>query len=159
MSRLEILAPSTLDFAHNVADPDPYAVAYAHVQEQKHILRVTADSAVVPPEGLSIFPALPPLFAGHPTKHLREGVLRAAELAANHVPDAEKAFFVGDLSEVYKQHMRWRRCLPNVQPFYGEFRCSINRISSFLRNPLTLPFLGGTFSFVSFHGLGSLSDA
>ncbi|KAF5326948.1 hypothetical protein D9619_005040 [Psilocybe cf. subviscida] len=161
MSRLETLAPSTLDFAHNLADPDPYTVAYAQVQAQKHTLRVTADSAVVPPEGLSIFPALPPLFAGHPTKHLREGVLRAAELAANHVPDAEKAFFVADLSEVYKQHMRWRRCLPNVQPFYDMVTDSLFTAVKCNPDPYVirlLASLGAGFDCASNNEIGMVLD-
>ncbi|KZV77262.1 ornithine decarboxylase [Peniophora sp. CONT] len=45
--------------------------------------------------------------------------MRAAELAADGEPDAEKAFFVADLSHVYMQHERWMRHLPEVQPFYA----------------------------------------
>lgn len=34
----------------------------------------------------------------------------------------ENAFFVCDLAEVYRQHMRWMRELgARVQPFFGEF--------------------------------------
>lgn len=65
-------------------------------------------------------PHLPPLLRGHPDIHLRNGVMRAARLAATHEPDAEKAFFVADLSYVYKQHERWMQCLPGVEPFYGK---------------------------------------
>lgn len=68
-----------------------------------------------------LFPDLPPLYHGHPEIHLRNGVINASQLAAQNVPDAEKAFFVGDLSQVYRQHQRWRACLPEVQPFYGLF--------------------------------------
>ncbi|TFK34528.1 ornithine decarboxylase [Crucibulum laeve] len=45
--------------------------------------------------------------------------MNASKLAAAHEPDAEKAFFVADLSQVYKQHMRWKACLPEIQPFYA----------------------------------------
>lgn len=31
----------------------------------------------------------------------------------------DKPFFVADLGQVYKQHQRWTRNLPAVQPFYG----------------------------------------
>lgn len=31
----------------------------------------------------------------------------------------EDAFYVADLGEVYRQHMRWKRCLPRVKPHYG----------------------------------------
>lgn len=32
----------------------------------------------------------------------------------------EDAFFVADLGEIYRQHMRWKVNLPRVEPFYGE---------------------------------------
>lgn len=32
----------------------------------------------------------------------------------------EDAFFVADLGEVYRQHMRWKKNLPRVKPHYGE---------------------------------------
>lgn len=35
----------------------------------------------------------------------------------------EDAFFVGDLGEVYRQFVRWKKHLPRVQPFYGRFFC------------------------------------
>ena len=31
----------------------------------------------------------------------------------------EDAFFVADLGEVYRQHLRWKLNLPRVEPFYG----------------------------------------
>lgn len=31
----------------------------------------------------------------------------------------EDAFFVADLGEIYRQHMRWKVNLPRVEPFYG----------------------------------------
>jgi ornithine decarboxylase len=66
-----------------------------------------------------IFPGLPPLLHGHLDVHLRNGVIRAAHLSAVGVPDAEKAYFVADLSYVYNQYQRWKRCLPEIEPFYG----------------------------------------
>ncbi|CCA74256.1 related to ornithine decarboxylase [Serendipita indica DSM 11827] len=50
---------------------------------------------------------------------LRSGIASAALAAAAHQPDAEAAFFVADLGHVYRQHLRWTRCLPNVTPFYA----------------------------------------
>lgn len=32
---------------------------------------------------------------------------------------AERAFFVADVGEVYRQHMRWKRNLPRVEPYYA----------------------------------------
>jgi hypothetical protein len=71
------------------------------------------------PTGEAIFSGLPPLYKGRPDVHLRHGILNARQLAAAGEPDAEKAFFVADLGEVYKQHIRWTTCLPEIQPFYG----------------------------------------
>ena len=34
-------------------------------------------------------------------------------------PGEEDTFFVADLGEVYRQHLRWKRNLPRVKPFYG----------------------------------------
>jgi ornithine decarboxylase len=45
--------------------------------------------------------------------------MKADRLLAMDEPDAERAFFVADLSQVYRQHERWRKVLPGVLPFYG----------------------------------------
>lgn len=31
----------------------------------------------------------------------------------------EDGFFVADLGEIYRQHMRWKVNLPRIEPFYG----------------------------------------
>ena len=36
-------------------------------------------------------------------------------------PGEEDAFYVADLGEVYRQHLRWKINLGRVKPFYGEF--------------------------------------
>ncbi|KAG2225069.1 hypothetical protein INT45_003269 [Circinella minor] len=33
--------------------------------------------------------------------------------------DQENAFFVGDLGEVYRQHLRWKALLPRIEPFFA----------------------------------------
>lgn len=33
----------------------------------------------------------------------------------------EDAFFVADMGEVYRQHLRWKMNLKRVKPHYGEF--------------------------------------
>jgi hypothetical protein len=71
------------------------------------------------PIGETVFSGLPPLHRGQAGVHMRNGILNARQLAAAGEPDAEKAFFVGDLGQVYKQHLRWTACLPEIQPFYG----------------------------------------
>lgn len=35
-------------------------------------------------------------------------------------PGDEDTFYVADLGEVYRQHLRWKKNLPRVKPFYGE---------------------------------------
>jgi ornithine decarboxylase len=35
--------------------------------------------------------------------------------------DQENAFFVGDLGEVFRQHLRWKSLLPRIEPFFGMF--------------------------------------
>ncbi|KAF7972232.1 hypothetical protein HWV62_18638 [Athelia sp. TMB] len=72
-----------------------------------------------PSEDEPIFPNLPPLRNGHSDVHLRNGIMRASRLAMINEPDAEAAFFVADLSQVYFQHQRWKRCLPDIQPYYA----------------------------------------
>lgn len=78
----------------------------------------SSDSDRVPDHDVTI-PGLPPLLRGHPEVHLRNGVMNAIQLAAEGETDAEKAFFVADLSYVLKQHERWKASLPEIQPFYG----------------------------------------
>lgn len=36
-------------------------------------------------------------------------------------PGEEDAFYVADMGEVYRQHMRWKLNLSRVKPFYGKF--------------------------------------
>ncbi|PFH46460.1 hypothetical protein AMATHDRAFT_69820 [Amanita thiersii Skay4041] len=66
-----------------------------------------------------IFKDLPPLLSGHSDVHLRNGIMNASRLAAANEPNAEKAFFVADLSQVYRQFQRWKNCLPEIQPYYA----------------------------------------
>jgi ornithine decarboxylase len=66
-----------------------------------------------------IFSSLPPLFRGHPEIHLRKGIIDAAMQAGANEVDAERAFFVADLSQVYRQHERWMKNLPEIVPHYG----------------------------------------
>lgn len=35
-------------------------------------------------------------------------------------PGEEDTFFVADLGEVFRQHLRWKLNLPRVKPFYGK---------------------------------------
>lgn len=45
---------------------------------------------------------------------------RAAEVDVDDCgPGDEDAFYVADMGEVYRQHMRWKMNLGRVKPFYG----------------------------------------
>ena len=42
--------------------------------------------------------------------------------------DEEDTFFVADLGEVYRQHLRWKLNLPRVKPHYGKLQSSPSRL-------------------------------
>lgn len=64
-------------------------------------------------------PGLATLSCGAPSDLVRSRILQSAFNAEMGEADAEKAFFVADLSVVYDQFVRFKRCLPEVEPFYG----------------------------------------
>ncbi|KAG7090184.1 hypothetical protein E1B28_011790 [Marasmius oreades] len=89
-------------------------------------LRLTAEgfsaespSSASSTNGERLFPSLPPLHYGHSDLHLRKGIMNASHLASEGEVDAEKAFFVADLSKVYAQYRRWVSCLPEFKPYYA----------------------------------------
>ncbi len=73
---------------------------------------------------------------GHHDHHDRDGGLKASwakELIGDALRERvenidhdyceageEDTFFVADLGEVYRQHLRWKLNLPRVKPFYGK---------------------------------------
>lgn len=64
--------------------------------------------------------ALPPVHSGSVTENFRASLngIDLDECEAH----GENAFFVCDLAEVYKQHMRWKKELGHrVEAFFGEF--------------------------------------
>jgi len=62
---------------------------------------------------------LPVLHTGPTDYHKLKGISNAHAASSANIPDAEKAFFVADLSRVYFQHQRWTKCLPGIKPFYA----------------------------------------
>lgn len=48
------------------------------------------------------------------------------------LPGEEDAFYVADLGEVYRQHLRWKLNLGRVKPFYGKCRTAHARHSTIL---------------------------
>lgn len=128
MSQLEVLrVTQSLDFNHSKIEPGPTSFRYQEEPFGVCTGPLPASPIVGHPltdirsenDDEVCIPSLPPLLRGHPEVHLRNGVMRASRLAALHETDAEQAFFVADLSYVYRQHERWKRNLPNVEPFYG----------------------------------------
>jgi ornithine decarboxylase len=128
MSKLQILAtphaigfasPSSLTIAcHSSSQKLSWAQSKSHIasiEDDNHNLHGDDEDD----NGDINFPELPPLLRGHPDVHLRNGVIRAAHLSADGVSDAEKAYFVADLSYVYNQYQRWKYHLPEIEPFYG----------------------------------------
>ncbi|KAJ7675050.1 ornithine decarboxylase [Mycena rosella] len=103
MSQVHVLPPTNP--SHFAQSPPPSPLQFAQRPPWS-----------APDEHESLFPALPPLLHGHPDLHLRNGILNAA---ASDAEGAESAFFVADLTQVYRQHLRWRACLPQIQPFYA----------------------------------------
>ena len=35
--------------------------------------------------------------------------------------DLDSAFYVGDLGELHRQHLKWKSLLPRIEPFYGKY--------------------------------------
>ena len=130
MSKVEVLPPNPIDFHlsesayDNDLYSDPILGGFLPTSNSNSVLTPVLhdnyDNATDDGQNFSIAD-LPPLLSGHPDLHLRNGVINASCLADANEPDAEKAFFVADLSSVYKQYERWRRLLPGIEPFYGEF--------------------------------------
>ena len=115
---VNVLSPSHL-FRHSSQTPP-------HTQHKTLFSGKSSSGQMDSPHGYGadddsdiIIPGLPPLLRGHPDVHLRNGVIRSARLTASSEPDAERAYFVADLSQVYRQYDRWKRLLPGIEPFYG----------------------------------------
>ena len=57
-----------------------------------------------------------------PKKLIGEALHRRVEAVDHELCDAgdEDTFYVADLGDVYRQHLRWKKNLPRIKPFYGE---------------------------------------
>ncbi|KAJ3914197.1 ornithine decarboxylase [Lentinula edodes] len=133
MSQVEILHASFSPIDHDISRPenpsffhDLENVTRANTNALVHDilsspspLRLNTETAESPHHEEILFHSLPPVHIGHPEIHLRNGVMNASMMANDGEPDAEKAFFVADLSQVYRQHQRWVSCLPEITPYYA----------------------------------------
>jgi hypothetical protein len=70
---------------------------------------------------IDIFENLPSLHKGPIDYHKLAGIKNAQAAMVDNMPDAERAFFVADLSRVSSQFQRWIDCLPGIKPFYGKW--------------------------------------
>ena len=52
-------------------------------------------------------------------QHINTDVCEAGE---------EDAFFVADIGDVYRQHLRWKMNLKRVKPHYGKYSCWLKSI-------------------------------
>lgn len=139
MAQLEIFpATSLVDFDYDILSCSP-TLSSSLPRNEKYFANALVNGLFSPPiihshdttTGYSLknsdrhyddevsIPGLPPLHRGHMDVHLRNGVMNAIHLGADGEPDAEKAFFVADLSSVYRQHERWKKLLPDIEPFYA----------------------------------------
>ena len=130
MSQLQILpTPHAIDLVSPPCLTNVYhssSQKQSWTQSKSHLASIEDDDLHdndEDDEGDINFPGLPPLLRGHPDVHLRNGVIRAARLSAAGVPDAEKAYFVADLSYIYNQYQRWKHHLSEIEPFYGARVC------------------------------------
>jgi len=69
---------------------------------------------------------LPLLSSGSVEHRIRERIIQAS---LDQTVDSEQAFYVADLSVVYKQYMKWRDHLPHIQPFFGECKDSLSSLT------------------------------
>jgi ornithine decarboxylase len=135
MTEVQVI-PTTIDINIIAQVTEEKRDVYASVNARAALLSVSSSPAekscsplktMVQSMGLPSPPAEdttfpnngPGLLQGHPDIHIRNGIIRAALALDAQKADAEAAFFVADLGQVYRQHLRWEKCLPSVQPFYG----------------------------------------
>ncbi|KDN38569.1 hypothetical protein K437DRAFT_22141 [Tilletiaria anomala UBC 951] len=96
---------------------------YEHLNTQSHSISdskgTAAKKQLIQPKALQhTDPKLKtPIFLGSTTDQLRAtlGLIDVDECEA----DGESAFFIADLAEVYRQHLRWTKELPRIVPFYA----------------------------------------
>ena len=75
-------------------------------------------------QGESIVNLVGPRDTAEDGKRMIRGVMNERIAGIDHQicqPGDEDAFFVADIGEVYRQHMRWKMNLKRVKPHYGQF--------------------------------------
>ncbi|CAO1628660.1 unnamed protein product [Parajaminaea phylloscopi] len=94
------------------APPSPASLPSYHSGDQDDELVSSLALDAIKLEG-----SAQPIFSGSVLDQLQRilGSVDIDRCDAN----GENAFFVADLSEIYRQHMRWLRALPRIVPFYA----------------------------------------
>ncbi|KAF5506625.1 Ornithine decarboxylase [Colletotrichum siamense] len=95
---IEHFAPATINFASTYHQPvlkTSHYVEHAHHNKQNGVI--------------------------NPKQLIGDALRQRVESIDHEIcePGDEDTFFVGDLGEVYRQHMRWKLNLPRVKPFYA----------------------------------------
>ncbi|KAJ3802153.1 ornithine decarboxylase [Lentinula aff. detonsa] len=126
MSQVEVLRATFSPMGYDISRAEDPSFVHdlktmttnALISSSPSSLCITAEATECSNHG-DLFPSLPSLHIGHPEVHLRNRIMNATQLANDGEPDAERAFFVADLSQVYRQHQRWVSCLPEITPYYA----------------------------------------
>lgn len=105
------LTPFFVPVAPPTAPPSPVSEALFCKDGDASVSSISVEGHIKPKGGSQ------PIHYGSIEQQLRTvlGDVNVDECDAN----GENAFFVADLSEVYRQHVRWLRALPRVIPFYA----------------------------------------
>ncbi|KAJ2556891.1 Ornithine decarboxylase [Coemansia sp. RSA 1933] len=91
----------------------------AHTNPQAATMRIDTAPDAIDAAGPQIEKAAKAKGDEAPIARIMHGSVDSAMRARLAQPDAEEAFFVADLGEVYRQLTQWSRLLPRVQPFYA----------------------------------------
>lgn len=118
---MRIVSASTLDSKAILTSPNftPPSLPLTPPPSIREVYAPTALNRPTP-----VVPAvakLPPVHSGSITENFR-AALEGIDLEACEA-HGENAFFVCDLAEVYRQHVRWQKELgKRVEPFFGELK-------------------------------------
>ncbi len=114
-----IKAEEELLFQHEPVDLGPQPIPHLQALYSAPVALPSSSGSTTNPNNSSaaVF-ATKPVFVGDTADQLK-AVLGGIDVDECDV-DGEGAFFVADLSEVYRQHLRWLNELPRIVPYYGE---------------------------------------
>lgn len=107
------MATAALEYHHvhdnfKLVNKNPYDLVHLHHQHEPTISKQLAGPEIIP--------------AVDPKTLIGEALHRRVESIDHELcePGDEDTFFVADLGDVYRQHLRWKKALPRIKPFYGK---------------------------------------